>query len=81
MIFANANTVLENNISSINSKDRALLKRSNRSIGKCIALSRQTPNLDLYIEKVTIWEKGVMKDVLLLIFKEELNLIFIDKEI
>lgn len=81
MIFANANTVLENNISSINSKDRALLKRSNRSIGKCIALSRQTPNLDLYIEKVTIWEKGVMKDVLLLIYKEELNLIFIDKEI
>ena len=36
---------------------------------------------DLYTEKITIWEKGILKDILLVIFNNKMNFIYINKEI
>ena len=45
------------------------------------ALSPSTENLKLYTEKVTIWEKGILKDILIVIYNFTMYFIFLEKDI
>ena len=38
-------------------------------------------NTELYTEKITIWEKGILKDILVVIFNNKMNFIYLNKEI
>ena len=38
-------------------------------------------NSELYTEKITIWEKGILKDILVVIFNNKMNFIYLNKEI
>ena len=37
--------------------------------------------MELYTEKVTIWEKGILKDILIVIHDNKMNFIYLEKEI
>ena len=37
--------------------------------------------MELYTEKVTIWEKGILKDILIVIYDYQMNFIFLEKDI
>jgi len=74
-IYTNANVVLEDNHNTHqneHSKDKS---------GVFKPIANNSPNKELYTEKVSVWEKGVIKQVLLVVNKSSFNLIFIDKEI
>ena len=37
--------------------------------------------MKLYTEKVTIWEKGILKDILIVIYNNLMSFIFLEKDI
>ena len=41
----------------------------------------KTPNLDLYMEKVHIFERNLLKEILIVIFKNKMNFIYLEKDI
>lgn len=74
-IYNNANVVLEDNH---NSHQNEHIKAKNAIFSP---IANNSSNSELYTEKVSVWEKGVIKQVLLVVNKSSFNLIFIDKEI
>jgi len=73
-LFLNANKVLFSSKNSlINVNEHETL--NNKEIG------RDTERMELYTEKVTIWEKGILKDILVTIYQFQMSFIFPEKDL
>ena len=58
-----------------------MLKRADGLKDKKKSISEGTENMELYTEKVTIWEKGILKEILIVIYDNQMNFIFLEKDI
>lgn len=58
-LWANANKVLAGEFSHHNPDEATLANEP---------ISKDTTRMELYTEKITIWEKGILKDVLVVIY-------------
>lgn len=72
-LFKNANKVI------FTLKSKAQFQRSNTMNDEQIG--PKTSRMELYTEKVTIWEKGILKDILIVIYEHEMSFIFLDKDL
>lgn len=44
-------------------------------------ISPDTSRMELYTEKITIWEKGILKDILIVIYEHQMSFIFLEKDL